>query len=48
MARPIKDTPVLMGKEAKRFSEEARANETKKISESDYKKMMDNYRQLKG
>lgn len=48
MAKPIKETPVLMGKEAERFVEEAKANETKRISESDYKKMLVNYKLIKG
>jgi hypothetical protein len=48
MAKPIKETPVLMGKDATRFTEEAKANETKRISESDYRKMLTNYKLIKG
>jgi hypothetical protein len=40
MAKPIKDTPILKGNDAKRFTEQIRANETRKISDSEYSKLM--------
>ena len=43
MAKPIKDTPILKGKDAKRFSADIRANETRKISQAEYKKLMASY-----
>ena len=46
MARPIKDTPVLSGKAAKRFSEQIKKNENKKISAAKYKKAVDKYKQI--
>lgn len=36
MAKPIKETPVLHGKNAQRFEKTIKANESKKVSRSDY------------
>jgi len=47
MARPIEETPVLKGKDAVRFAEEIKKNESRKISASGYKKLMDNYNKIK-
>ena len=47
MAKPIKETPVLRGKDAQRFSEEVRANEKKKIAKTEYKKAIADYKELK-
>ena len=47
MAKPIKDTPILKGNDAKRFSADIRANETKKISSAEYKKLMTSYNKFK-
>lgn len=47
MARPIKETPVLTGKDADRFQKIIKANEHKKVSTSDYdraKKAYDNFK----
>lgn len=41
MARPIKETPILFGEDARRF--EARMREKRKISDEDKKRMYDNY-----
>lgn len=41
MARPIKETPILFGEDAKRFEE--RMQQTRKISEDEKQKMLDNY-----
>lgn len=38
MARPIKETPVLSGKDAKRFEQQVRDNEQRKVSESEYQR----------
>ena len=48
MAKPIKETPVLRGKDAERFSEEVRANEKKKVTKAEYKKAMAAYKELHG
>jgi len=48
MARPIKDTPVLKGKAAVHFLKEVRANESKKVSASEVKKAVADYKALKG
>lgn len=48
MATPIKDTPILYGKDSDRFLEEVKKNENKKITEEEkakniklYEKVMD-------
>ena len=46
MATLIKDTPILMGKDATRFSAEIKANELRKVNEADYKKMMESYTKI--
>ena len=47
MAKPIKETPVLEGKEAERFIKEVRANEKRKVSNTEYRKALSDYRELK-
>lgn len=47
MARPIKDTPILRGKDAKRFFEEIRKNEGKKVSHKEYKRAISIYEKVK-
>ncbi len=47
MAKPIKDTPILKGQDAKRFSADIRANETRKVSSAEYKKLMTSYNKFK-
>jgi hypothetical protein len=46
MAKPIKDTPTLKGKDANRFSADIKANESKKVNEADYKKMLASYTKI--
>lgn len=43
MARPIKETPVLSGKDAKRFEKQIKSNEKKTVSESEYQRALDTY-----
>jgi hypothetical protein len=47
MAKPIKETPILRGKEAKHFFAKIRRNETKKISEKDYKRAVSIFERVK-
>lgn len=44
MAKPIKETPVLTGKDAERFNRIMKENETKKVSASDYQRAQDAFR----
>ena len=46
MARPIKETPILYGKDSDRFLNEVQENETKKIPEKDYKRAMNIYNKV--
>lgn len=39
MATPIKDTPVLMGKTARRFEKMIKENETTRISQESYERI---------
>jgi hypothetical protein len=36
MARPIKDTPILYGKESDKFLKQVKDNESKKTSDEEY------------
>ena len=47
MARPIKDTPVLTGKDARRFEENIRANEGKKVPREQYQRALKAYNNFK-
>ena len=47
MAKPIAETPILKGKDSKRFSNIIKDNESKKASPEEYKRVMDNYNKLK-
>ena len=44
MARPIKETPILTGKDAERFQKIIKANEYKKVPASDYERAEKAYR----
>lgn len=46
MARPIKETPILYGKDSDRFLNEVQENETKKIPEKDYKRALNIYNKV--
>jgi len=47
MARPIKDTPVLVGKNARQFETWMKKNESKKISSSEYARIKEAGRNIK-
>ncbi len=44
MAKPIKETPVLHGKDAVRFEKIMKDNETKKVSSRDFKRAKETYK----
>ena len=44
MATAIKETPVLKGKDARRFLEDVRKNEHKKVSKEDYERAKKAYK----
>ncbi len=43
MARPIKETPILYGKDAKRFEDNIKHNSEMRVSKSEYDRVMENY-----
>lgn len=47
MARPIKETPVLKGKDARAFEKAIKENENKKVSPEEYHRVMNNYHNVK-
>ena len=47
MASSIKETPTLYGKDAKRFSDKIKRNETRKVSRAECKRVLDNYNKIK-
>ncbi len=47
MAKPIKDTPVLSGKDAKRFNEIVKRNENIKVPRSDFERAKRAYANLR-
>jgi len=46
MATPIKDTPVLTGKDARRFEAWMKENEGKKVSPEELERMRSIYRRV--
>ena len=46
MAKAIKETPTLYGKDAKRFSEKIRENESRSVSKAESKRVLDNYNKI--
>jgi len=46
MAKPIKETPILHGKDAKRFEKIIKDNQNKKVSADEYNHAIENYRKL--
>ena len=46
MAKPIKETPVLKGKHAKRFLEIIKTTSAKKVTDSDLKRMRASFNKL--
>ncbi len=47
MARKIKETPVLKGKEADRFAKAIKDNETKRVSTESYNRAVETYKRIK-
>ncbi|MBF0517125.1 MAG: hypothetical protein HQK97_08420 [Nitrospirae bacterium] len=47
MARPIKETPTLTGKDAKRFLERMATVDKRRISKEGYEKSLANYEEIK-
>lgn len=47
MAMPIKDTPILYGKDSDRFLNEVKKNENKKIPDKDYERAVEIYKKVK-
>lgn len=47
MARPIKETPVLTGQDAKKFIEAIETSQTKKASAEELARINRNYERLK-
>lgn len=47
MAQLIKETPVLLGKDAERFSKKIKENENKRVSREEYKRVIENYNKIK-
>lgn len=47
MAKPIKETPVLYGKDAEIFSKKIALNKEKKAPREEYDRVMTNYRKMK-
>lgn len=47
MARPIKETPVLSGKDAKRFEQQIKENEQRKVPESEYQRAIRTFQSVK-
>ncbi len=46
MARPIKETPVLTGKDAKKFLDEKKKNQSRKEDSKTRERILDNYKKL--
>lgn len=47
MATPIKETPILHGKDASRFIEQTSRNEREPAPREEYDRIMRNYRKVK-
>ena len=47
MARPVKETPVLQGKEARNFERVLKENEQKKVSQADYERAVATFKSIK-
>jgi hypothetical protein len=46
MARKVKETPVLTGRDAERFSKAIERNKTKKVSASEYQRALCTYARI--
>jgi hypothetical protein len=47
MAKPIKETPILRGKEADNFFTKVQKNEARKVSEKEYKRAVSIFEKVK-
>jgi len=47
MAKPIKETPVLKGNDAKVFFERIDSSSSRKVSQADLARMRENYAKMK-
>ena len=47
MARPVKDTPVLTGKDARRFEQILKRNETARVPREDYERALRTFGKIK-
>ncbi|MEK7109663.1 MAG: hypothetical protein AAB876_00420 [Patescibacteria group bacterium] len=47
MAKQIKETPILSGRNAERFTKIIEKNKEKQASKSEYDRVMNNYNKLK-
>lgn len=47
MAKPIKETPFLRGKDAKKFVARMNESQTQKATKEEYTRVMSNYRKIK-
>ena len=47
MARPIKETPVLEGKDARRFEKEIERNKGRKVPKEDYLRAVEVFKRIK-
>lgn len=48
MAKPIKETPILFGKDAERFLKEREESKTKKESPEEKKRILESYKKVSG
>jgi hypothetical protein len=46
MAKPIKETPILKGQDAKNFIQKMNTVESKKVDQQEIAKMMDNFSKM--
>ena len=47
MARPIKETPVLEGEDARRFEMEIERNQERKVPKQDYLRAIETFKRIK-
>jgi len=47
MARKVKETPILKGKDAERFERTVKKNESKTVPPEDFKRAMEVYKRIK-
>ncbi|MDH4263936.1 MAG: hypothetical protein OEV78_12930 [Spirochaetia bacterium] len=47
MARQIEETPILLGEDARKFERDIKENETRKVSEEEYKRVMQVFHSVK-